>query len=81
MVLQRLIQEQHLAITDSLLDNNNTVLKVRVYSLFSSDFQVNIYKRHHLERTRVRKTLRSHGRWEKEGVASPSYLSKLYPSC
>ena len=28
MVLQRLIQEQHLAITDSLLDNNNTVLKV-----------------------------------------------------
>ena len=28
MVLQRLIQEQHLALTDSLLDNNNTVLKV-----------------------------------------------------
>ena len=34
MVLQRLIQEQHLALTDSLLDNNNTVLKViSVYGL------------------------------------------------
>jgi len=30
MVLQRLIQEQHLAITDSLLDNNNTVLKAQI---------------------------------------------------
>ncbi|XP_065062327.1 otoferlin-like isoform X2 [Rhopilema esculentum] len=30
MVLQRLIQEQHLALTDSLLDNNNTVLKAQL---------------------------------------------------
>lgn len=28
MVLQRLINEHHLDITDSLVDNNNTVLKV-----------------------------------------------------
>lgn len=31
MVLQKLINENHLDITDSLLDNNNTVLKVRLF--------------------------------------------------
>ena len=33
MVLQRLINELHLDITDSLLDGNNTVLKVIIFSL------------------------------------------------